>query len=139
MDLSSSCIIVSANYFARTCRMSLSQDECRTSESIIGLRNMGSYPGTFFIIVNEGNHIHLLHDYPYFKKFFRCRWAQNPEVNENNRRNLRRVQGIPGSILEKYTSLRKWSKRPQIWCNGMLQRYLNSSKIIRCQYSEREY
>nr|WQF02872.1 MAG: nonstructural protein NS1 [Bee densovirus 7] len=96
-----------------------------------------SFPGGLLIYVNEGDHIHFVHDCPYSGNTCRCKFTKTPDFRRPIRDPMRRLRfindldEIDWANVILYFIMSKWQSRPQIWIGGRLQGLPTNSEIIR--------
>lgn len=95
------------------------------------------YPGRLFIWVDEGDHIHVIHDCPYSGGQCRCRITQTQDFRRPVRDPMRRIKFI--SELDEidwqnvflYFIVQKRESRSQVWIGRGLQGHPTNSEIVR--------
>lgn len=98
------------------------------------------YPGKLFIWVNEGDHIHVIHDCPQSNGTCRCKILQGDDFRGPVRSTLRRkrfideLDEIDWINVLLYFIVSKWSCHPKIWIGGRLQGSPSSDEIIRWKH-----
>ncbi|XP_046400709.1 uncharacterized protein LOC124166998 [Ischnura elegans] len=85
------------------------------------------YPGGLFIWVDEGDHIHTIHDCPFSGGQCRCRFTQTENFRKPVRSPMRRcryiteLDEIDWQNVFVYFIMQKWESRSQVWIGGRLQ------------------
>ncbi|QOR29553.1 nonstructural protein [Bat associated densovirus] len=85
-----------------------------------------NYPGRLFIWVDEGDHIHTIHDCPWSGGQCRCRFTQTTDFRGHVRKSLRSLRFI--GQLDKldwtnvfiYFVMQKRESRCEVWIDGRL-------------------
>lgn len=95
------------------------------------------YPGKLFIWVDEGDHIHLIHDCPYSNGTCRCRILKGEDFRFPVRSPMRRLRSmqeldeIDWTNVFLYFILSKWPRQSQVWIGGRLQRETDYDQVVR--------
>lgn len=106
--------------------------------------NALGYPGRLLLWVDEGDHIHVVHDCPYSNGQCRCYFGKNEDFRRSVRNPLRRLRylsemdTIDWSNVFLYFVLSKWKNNPQVWIGGRLQGLPSGDKIVRWQRLQRK-
>lgn len=102
------------------------------------------YPGQFLLYVNEGDHLHIVHDCPHSNGTCRCSFNKGDDFRGPNRSNIRQVKYI-GDLTSTdwanvllYFGMRKRMFNPKIWIAGTLQEPPSRREIIRWGDLQRE-
>lgn len=96
----------------------------------------GGYPGTILMWVDEGDHIHVIHDCPFSNGQCRCFFSKTEDFRRDVRGPMRRLRYITEmdeldwSNVFLYFVLSKWESNSQVWINGRLQREPHRDEII---------
>lgn len=103
--------------------------------------------GKLFIVVDEGDHVHYVHDCAFSNRTCRCRWLQSEDVRRNVRPDLRRVKSMGELSTNDYAGIfvyflvSKWQSFRSLWIGGAVQGLPGSDESIRwknmCAESER--
>lgn len=100
------------------------------------------YPGRILLYVDEGDHIHIVHDCPYSNGQCRCYFQKTPDFRGPLRGPMRQCKYI--SDLDRidwtnvflYFVVSKWKRNPQVWIGGRLQRPTNHDESIRWKHMQ---
>ena len=102
------------------------------------------YPGQFLLYVNEGNHMHIVHDCPHSNGTCRCSFNKGDDFRGPNRSNIRQVKYI-GDLTPTdwanvflYFGVRKRMFSPKIWIAGKLQEPTNRRENVQWANLQRE-
>lgn len=94
------------------------------------------YPGGLFIWVDEGDHIHTIHDCPYSGGSCRCRFTKTEDfrrpVRDPMRRlkHIRELDEIDWQNVFLYFVVSKWQSRSQVWIGGRVQGSPSNAEIL---------
>lgn len=94
------------------------------------------YPGGLFVWVDEGDHIHTIHDCPFSGGTCRCRFTKTEDFRRPVRDPMRRLKyireldEIDWQNVFLYFIVSKWQSRSQIWIGGRVQGSPSNSEIL---------
>lgn len=94
------------------------------------------YPGGLFVWVDEGDHIHTIHDCPYSGGSCRCRFTKTEDfrrpVRDPMRRlkHIRELDEIDWQNVFLYFIVSKWQSRSQVWIGGRVYGPPSNSEIL---------
>lgn len=103
------------------------------------------YPGDIFLWVDEGDHLHIVHDCAYSNGTCRCRVLQGEDFRGYARKPMRRIKSIRDldeidwTNVILYFIMGKRSCEAQVWLDGRVQRPPSSSEIVRWEDLRREW
>ena len=95
------------------------------------------YPGGLFIWVDEGDHIHTIHDCPFSGGTCRCRFTKTQDFRRPVREPMRRLRfireldEIDWQNVFLYFIVQKRESRSQVWVGGRIQGSPSDGEIIR--------
>ena len=95
------------------------------------------YPGGLFIWVDEGDHIHTIHDCPFSGGTCRCRFTKTQDFRRPVREPMRRLRfireldEIDWQNVFLYFIVQKRESRSQVWVGGRIQGFPSDGEIIR--------
>lgn len=95
------------------------------------------YPGKLLLWVDEGDHLHIIHDCPRSNGQCRCLFGQTEDFRKHFRKPMRRIKFITELSTTDWTNVflyfvvSKRSSSPQVWIGGRLQRLPSDDQIVR--------
>ncbi|AGZ03694.1 NS1 [Solenopsis invicta densovirus] len=103
-----------------------------------------SYPGKVLIWVDEGDHIHIVHDCPHSNGQCRCHFKRTEDFRRDLRTPMRRYRYITEMDELDWTNvilyfvMQKRESNSQVWIGGRLQRSPDSNESLRWEDLQRE-
>lgn len=103
-----------------------------------------SYPGKVLIWVDEGDHIHVVHDCPMSNGQCRCYFKRSEDFRRDLRAPIRRYKFISEMDELDWTNvflyfvMQKRESNSQVWIGGRLQRLPGSDESLRWQDMQRK-
>lgn len=96
-----------------------------------------TFPGKLLMWVDEGDHLHIVHDCARGNGTCRCQFAQSEDFRKHFRKPMRRIKFLSELSTTDWTNVFLYfivSKRncePQVWIGGRLQRLPTNDQIVR--------
>nr|QTE03989.1 MAG: nonstructural protein 1 [Luscinia sibilans ambidensovirus] len=104
----------------------------------------GGYPGRLLLYVDEGDHLHVVHDCPFSNGQCRCFFGKTEDFRRDVRRPMRRIKyltemdELDWTNVFLYFVVSKRENNPEVWIGGRLQRLPNSHEALRWQDLQRK-
>nr|WRO44363.1 MAG: non-structural protein 1 [Acheta domestica densovirus]WRO44381.1 MAG: non-structural protein 1 [Acheta domestica densovirus]WRO44386.1 MAG: non-structural protein 1 [Acheta domestica densovirus]WRO44391.1 MAG: non-structural protein 1 [Acheta domestica densovirus]WRO44396.1 MAG: non-structural protein 1 [Acheta domestica densovirus] len=96
-----------------------------------------TYPGRLLLWVNEGDHIHVVHDCPYSAGQCRCKFSKTEDFKKGLRKPLRKSKFITElddtdwANVFLYFIVSKWKSERAVWIDGALRRLPDTGEGVR--------